>query len=66
MKIIVNGELVEVPEKTTVSHWLNEQKVAPDSTIIELNEQILSQDCWENTVLQDKDQLEMFLFIGGG
>ncbi|MDI6878222.1 MAG: sulfur carrier protein ThiS [Desulfitobacteriaceae bacterium] len=66
MKIWVNGELVDVALQTTVLQWLNEQKVVPESAIIELNEAILSQDRWESTVLQNGDRLELFLFVGGG
>lgn len=66
MKIVVNGESVELLQPTTITQWLNEQNGIPNSTIIEFNGEILSQDQWNSTALRDGDQLEIFLFIGGG
>jgi sulfur carrier protein len=42
------------------------KKLDAGALVIELNQQIIKQEFWPTTELQDGDRLEMLSFVGGG
>ena len=66
MKIVINGETLEVKEKLTLLEWAQAQQVSLETAIIEYNGEILPQEAWAQTSLNDGDRLEIFKFVGGG
>jgi sulfur carrier protein len=42
------------------------KKLDAGALVIELNRQIIKQDFWPTTELQEDDRLEMLSFVGGG
>ncbi len=67
MKIMINGEIMEMCKPLTVAELLKEKEVAsPDMVSVELNEQILAKDALGTTILQENDTIEFLYFMGGG
>ncbi|MCP4340839.1 MAG: sulfur carrier protein ThiS [Desulfobulbaceae bacterium] len=67
MKIMINGEKMEMCTSLTVAELLKERKIeSPDMVSVELNEQILAKDTFSTTLLQENDAVEFLYFMGGG
>ncbi|KON85522.1 thiamine biosynthesis protein ThiS [Sporosarcina globispora] len=67
MKVVINGEGIQLPDTITsvsllLEHFGLEQKVA----IVELNQQILERSMHAETILSDGDRIEIVHFVGGG
>ncbi|MBE4906796.1 thiamine biosynthesis protein ThiS [Bacillus luteolus] len=67
MKLIINGDRVEVPESVQdvsmlLSHFSLDQKVV----IVEWNSSILEKGSHQETRLSDGDRIEIVHFVGGG
>lgn len=67
MKLIVNGNDIELNNVSTVSGLLIEREVKmPEMVSVELNGQILKRSEFENTLLSEGDKVEFLYFMGGG
>lgn len=66
MKIIVNNVEQDVTEKVSVKSLLEEMKLAPEKTLVTVNEETLSLDEFEKVILKENDNVELFSFVGGG
>jgi len=67
MKLVVNGNDVDVSDGINVSQLLVERKVKmPDMVSVELNETVLQRSEFETTRLRDGDRIELLYFMGGG
>jgi sulfur carrier protein len=67
MKIVVNGESVEVTAGLSVTELLKVRQVKlPDMVSVELNDNILERPEFETTKLAEGDRVELLYFMGGG
>jgi sulfur carrier protein len=67
MKLVVNGNDVEVSDGINVSQLLIERKVKmPDMVSVELNETVLQRAEFETMRLREGDRVELLYFMGGG
>lgn len=67
MKIMVNGEQLEMGNPLTVAELLQARKIeSPDMVSVEVNEEILAREAFATTRLQDNDTVEFLYFMGGG
>lgn len=66
MVIVLNGKEAEVPEGTTVLGLLESCGLATGSVVVERNREIVPEDSFGDTRLQDGDHLEVLRFVGGG
>ena len=67
MKIVVNGDTVEVTAGLSVSELLKVRQVKlPDMVSVELNDNILERPEFETTKLTEGDRVELLYFMGGG
>ncbi len=67
MKIMVNGEQLEIGNPLTVTELLQTRKIeSPDMVSVEVNEEILARDAFATTCLQENDTVEFLYFMGGG
>ena len=67
MRLTVNGKDIEFDVELTIKELLAEQNVRmPDMVSVELNGQILKRSQFENTTLNEGDQVEFLYFMGGG
>ena len=65
MNIFVNGNKERI-EPCTLAQLIDRKKLDAGVLVIELNQQIIKQEFWSTTELQEKDRLEMLSFVGGG
>ncbi|WP_462270462.1 sulfur carrier protein ThiS [Desulfobacter sp.] len=65
MNIFVNGNKEHI-EPCTLAQLITLKKLEAGALVIELNRQIIKQEFWPTTELQDGDRLEMLSFVGGG
>jgi sulfur carrier protein len=66
MKIVVNGEIREFNEGSTLSEILNELSLNGKVMAAAVNMEIVKQDNWSTYTLNDGDKLELLDFVGGG
>jgi len=67
MQISINGEIIKMSKPLTVAELLEVRGIeSPDMVSVELNNQILANDVFAATVLQENDAVEFIYFMGGG
>ncbi|MCM3339909.1 sulfur carrier protein ThiS [Paenibacillus sp. MER TA 81-3] len=67
MQITVNGEGMELPEKTmTVQHLLAHLQMENRIVVVELNQSIVHKSDHAKTGLANGDRVEIVHFVGGG
>lgn len=62
----INGVEESVESSTTISSYLDSKGYNKASVIVEYNFTILKSEIWERTVINDKDNIEILSFVGGG
>lgn len=66
MRIMVNGQWQEVPDRIAISDLLVRMHMEPRSVAVERNKQIVPRARHGETYLADQDQLEIVALVGGG
>ena len=66
MKVMVNGDPMEILEGLTVTSLLEQVKLKPELVVVELNLEILKREELPKTMLKEGDQVEIVHFVGGG
>lgn len=64
--IIVNGAEVEFVENTTVADLVAALELERSRVAVELNGAIIPRASFGNTLLHDRDKVEIVHFVGGG
>ena len=66
MRVLVNGEAMEVPEGVSVDGLLEHLKVKREYTAVALNREITPKAQYAGTLLKDGDKVEIVRPMGGG
>jgi sulfur carrier protein len=67
MKVLLNGELLQLPEHiVNVSDVLKHYEIHDKVIVVEIHGEILTKLEHQNTRLADKDRIEIVHFVGGG
>lgn len=66
IKITVNGKEVETSGGTDLKMFLGSGKADTDRIIVVLNDAVVKNDRWAQTILMEGDRLELVSFVGGG
>jgi sulfur carrier protein len=66
MRMIVNGETLEMANVETVQDLLKELQVDPARVIVEINLSIVRKSEFSTFKLHDGDKVEIVNFVGGG
>ena len=66
MKLIVNGKPHEHTGESSVSALLDGLGANPAHTALMLNGEVVPSDHWEATMLNENDDVEVLVFVGGG
>lgn len=64
--IIVNGDEIEFVENTTVADLIAALNLDRSHVAVELNGAIVSRASFDDTLLHDRDKVEVVHFVGGG
>jgi sulfur carrier protein len=66
MRVLVNGEPMELPEGLSVDDLLLQLKVKREYTAVALNREITPKTRYADTRLKDGDKVEIVRPMGGG
>ena len=66
MKLIVNGEKLEVSNVETLQDLLKELQIEPQRVAVEINVSIVKKSDYSTFKLSEGDRVEIVNFIGGG
>lgn len=66
MNIVLNGENISFERQLTVVELIEHYKLNPKTVVIEVNGDILEKGKYHDTQVNDKDSIEMVVFVGGG
>jgi len=66
MNIVINGEVKEFTQNTTLMQVLKELSLEGKVMAAAVNMEIVKQDSWDECILVDGDKLELLDFVGGG
>jgi thiamine biosynthesis protein ThiS len=66
MDVIINGEKRQFAESIPLTALVEQLGMQPERLAIELNGDIVPRPLWPQTLLHDRDRLEIVHFVGGG
>lgn len=66
MELTVNGKKRTVTDGATITALLEELRINPLRVAVQLNQQIIKRELYEQTLLQAGDTLEIITFMAGG
>jgi len=66
MKVTINGQNEELEDAISVTALLARRKIEPIRVAVEINEDVVPRKDFDETVIQDGDQIEIVTFVGGG
>lgn len=65
MKIHINGEEEECMS-ANIAELVRSRNLPEKSLVVEVNRQIIGQEAWSTTQLEENDEVELLQFVGGG
>jgi thiamine biosynthesis protein ThiS len=66
LKIKLNGDLFEIAGPLTVTDLLARLEIDPRRVAVEHNLVVLKRTAFDNTPVEDGDEVEIVNFVGGG
>jgi sulfur carrier protein len=66
MQIQLNGENFVLEEDMNINDFLKKLTIDKNKVAIELNKNVVPKNSYSNTVITNKDVIEVVTFIGGG
>ena len=66
MKVVVNGNPVELPNGSTVAALIRQLAVEEARVAVERNQEVVPRRTWAEAALRDGDAVEIVTFVGGG
>ena len=66
MKITINGKEKEYDSGLSLNDLVSQSSKTPKRVIVEVNGNILKNDVWDTTSVQEGDTIELVTFVGGG
>jgi sulfur carrier protein len=66
MEISVNGKLQNVRNGITIGEFLETCSIDRAKVVVEVNNSIVSRDCFGSQVFKSGDKVEILRFVGGG
>lgn len=66
LKIILNGDPLDLPAAVTISELLADLQIDPRRVAVEHNLIVLKRGTFDTTMVAEGDQVEIVNFVGGG
>lgn len=67
MKLMINGEEIQVPDSLqSITELLEHLKLDDQIVIAEVNQDIISNEKQSETQIKENDKIELVRFVGGG
>ena len=64
--IVVNGETRQIPHEVSLEQLLHIFSLPDQRVAIELNGKVIRKTNWHQTVVRNRDKIEVVHFVGGG
>jgi sulfur carrier protein len=64
--IMFNGKKRDIKDNTNITEFITINSYKPEHVVVELNEEIISKERYQEIILKDNDVLEVLSFMGGG
>ena len=66
MIVTINGKAEEIKNKLNLAELVLNKQLCAEKLVIEHNYQVAPKQEWQNIFLQEKDNIEIISFVGGG
>jgi thiamine biosynthesis protein ThiS len=66
MRILLNGDLQELPAPESVAALLNRLRLDARTVAVELDRVVVRRACYDSTEVRDGAEVEIVAFVGGG
>ncbi|HOF00137.1 MAG TPA: sulfur carrier protein ThiS [Spirochaetota bacterium] len=66
MTITVNNKTIEISEESNIVDLLTTLSINPDEVIVLHNDSIVKKGALREIKIEDKDNIELIKFVGGG
>ena len=66
ISVRVNGQKRELPQRMSLSQFLQNAGLNAKGVVLELNRKIVDRSAYATTFLSNEDSLEIVHFVGGG
>lgn len=67
MQVIINGNNYILDENVNVVQMITMYGITDyKNVVVELNEEIIKENMWQTTIVEDGDVVEIVSFVGGG
>lgn len=66
MHVTINGETHTLEDGMTVAELIRQRGAEPRRVAVEINKELVTRADYENTRINEGDQIEIVSFVGGG
>jgi thiamine biosynthesis protein ThiS len=66
MKVVLNGEVRDVPQGLDLEQLLEHFSLPSQRVAVELNKTVVRRADWKRTPVTESDTIEVIHFVGGG
>ena len=66
MKVVVGNKTMEMDEGTSIGDFMSSHGFTTGQAIVVLNDKVVHDNVWPETVLGEGDRLELVSLVGGG
>ena len=66
MQILLNGETYDYNGETNINALLDDIGANKDHTALMLNGSVIPSDNWKDQKINENDEVEVLVFVGGG
>ena len=62
----INGKNYSLKDNLNIISLLQELNIPQKTAVVEIDELIIEKTLWDNTIIQNKQTIEILHFVGGG
>jgi thiamine biosynthesis protein ThiS len=66
MRVVINGKQEDIQAGLTVGELVASYQFQPTHVAIEINEDLVPRKAFDQTHIEENDQIEIVTFVGGG
>jgi sulfur carrier protein len=66
VELQINGKTDTIPEGSSILDMLVKKGIKSGSVVVEVNLGIIDRNAYKDTILHDKDKIEIISFMAGG
>lgn len=66
MNIFINGKVSEVKKNINIQDILRMNNISDKNIVVEINRTVISKMYWDDTRIEENDEIEIITAVGGG